>query len=212
MQQQAEGIRSDLRPSVKKLLNEVGNEQITSLTVWREVLPYSKFVKTIRPDIPYDKLFHLSLNISGKYNLDKDGIAISFKRGSPKGEKMNVKVPNGLTINELFEKTRKRMGDKDFLDYTAEKLNCQDFIDNILSAINSNSSELKKFVMQDAKAIIKKLGGKYLSFFLNIFQKAQEAADVLQEGGGQSGEGCCCDNTPAMICINNGNRLCKILT
>jgi hypothetical protein len=210
MEQQAKGLRTDLRPSVKKLLEQVGNEEIKSLTVWREVLPYSSFVKKLKPDIPYDKLFHLSLNINEKYNLDKDGVAISFKRGASKGEKINVKVPDNITIQQLFDKTRKRMGEKDFLDYTAEKLNCQDFIDNILSAIGSNSSELKKFVMQDAKAIIQKLGGKYLSFFLNIFQKAQEAVDILQEGKGdctteQKGEG-----SPVSVCINGGHRIIKI--
>lgn len=202
---QGDGIRKKLRPSVQKLLNQVGNEQIQSLTVWREVLPYSKFVKTIRPDIPYDKLFHLSLNINSKYNLDKDGIAISFKRGGPRGEQMSVSVPSNMTIQELFDKTKKRMGENNFYDYTAIFLNCQHYIDNILSAIGVNTPELKKFVNQDAEKIIEKLGGKYLSSFLNLFQKAQEVVDIVQEGGGESKESCQCD-----IAKNNGLPLCKI--
>lgn len=205
---QGDGIRAGLRPSVKKLLAEVGQEKINSLTVWREVLPYSKFVKTIRPDIPYDEIFHLSLNINGKYNLDKDGVAISFKRGAKRGDSINVSVPSNLTIQQLFDKTRSRMGENAFLDYTASELNCQHFIDNILSAIGANTPELKKFILQDTNQIIGKLGGKYLSSFLNLFQKGQELFDIFQEGGRQSGKGsntCQCD-----VAKNNGLPICKI--
>jgi hypothetical protein len=212
MQQQAEGIRSDLRPSVKKLLNEVGNEEIKKLVVYRDPLPYSKFIKKLRPDIPYDDMFHLALNINGKYDLYKDGITVSFERASPKADQREVKVPNNMTIQELFNKTEQRMGKKDFLEYDIETLNCQNFVDNILSAIGSNSSDLKNFINQDVKQVVNKLGGKYLKAFLNIFKKASEILDIAKQGGGQTGEGCCCDNTSALICINNGNRLCKILT
>jgi hypothetical protein len=199
------GIRSGLRPSVKKLLEQVGDEKITSLTVWREVLPYSRFVKTIRPDIPYDKLFHLSLNINGKYNLDKDGVAISFKRGSPKGEKMTVSPPSDMTIKDLFDKTRKRMGESNFLNYEVDTLNCQHFIDNILSAIGSNTNELKKFVNQDVKKVIDKLGGKWATAFVNALKSVQEVVDIVQEGGS-------CGSCGYDVMKNNGLPMCKIKT
>ncbi len=121
-----DGVRAEgkLRPSVQSLLNAVGDEKITSLTIWRKVLPYSKVVKFLMPNVAPDKLYHTSININGKYNLEKDGVTIAFARGGTKGETLSVKAPESMTIKELFDKTRKRMGDKAFTDYNVEKLNC----------------------------------------------------------------------------------------
>jgi len=212
-EQQAEGIRTKMRPSVQKLLNEVGNEKITKLIVYREPLPYSKFVKQIRPDIPYDDLFHLALNINGKYDLYKDGITVSFERASPKGEQREVKVPDNMTIQELFNKTEQRMG-KSFLEYDVENYNCQHFVDQILSANNLNTAELKKFINQDVKQVVNKLGGRYLKVFLNIFKGAQELVDIAKQGGGseyeQQGNGYWYEGSGTDICINGGHRIVKI--
>jgi hypothetical protein len=180
-------IRSEgkLRPSVLSLLKKVGDEKVTSLTIWRRILPYSKVVKFLSPDVAPDKIYHTSLNINGKYNLEKDGVSVVFTKGKPEGETLSVKVPSGsnLTIQELFDKTKKRMGDKDFADYNIEKLNCQNFVDNILSAIGLNSSEAKKFVNQDAEKVIESLGGKWVKALATVYQTVKEVADVVQEGG-----------------------------
>jgi hypothetical protein len=186
-------------------LNSVGKDKITSLTIWRNVLPYSKVVKFLSPDVAPDKLYHTSLNINGKYNLEKDGTTISFKRGGTKGETFSVNgVPN-ITIQELFDKTRKRMGDKDFTDYNIEKLNCQNFVDNILSAIGSNSAQAKKFTLQDVEKVIESLGGNIAKTFAKGFQQVKEAVDVVQEGGCSCQEGMGSDYV-----YNYGLPRCKI--
>ena len=180
-------IRSEgkIRPSVLSLLKSVGNEKIKSLTIWRRILSYSRVVKFLAPDVSPDKLYHTAININGKYNLEKDGITIAFTRGGTDGETLSVKVPSGsnLTIQELFDKTKKRMGDKDFADYNIETLNCQNFVDNILSAIGLNSSEAKKFVNQDTQKVIESLGGKWLKAAVSAYQTVKEAVDIVQEGG-----------------------------
>ena len=175
-----------LRPTVLLLLKQVGNEKITSLTIWRRVLPYSKVVKLLAPNVAPDKLYHTSLNINGKYNLEKDGVSVVFTRGKPDRETLSAKVPSGsnLTIQELFDKTRKRMGDKDFGDYNIEKLNCQNFVDNMLSAIGLNSTEAKKFVNQETEKVIQSLGGKWVKALATAYQAVKEVGDVVQEGGG----------------------------
>jgi hypothetical protein len=185
------GIRAEgkLRPSVQNLLNSVENEKVSTLTVWRRILPYSRVVKFLAPNVAPDKLYHTSLNINNKYNLEKDGITISFSKGTPHGETLSVPVSKNLTIKELFEKTRKRMGDANFTDYNVETLNCQNFVDNILSAISSNSAKAKSFIMQDAMAVVESLGGQWAKSALKALQSVQEAADVIQEGGCQCGEG-----------------------
>ena len=75
------------------------------------------------------------------------------------------------------------MGDKDFGDYNIEKLNCQNFVDNILSAIGLNSSEARKFVNQETEKVIESLGGKWVKALATAYQTVKEVADVVQEGG-----------------------------
>ena len=204
-----EGVRADgqLRPSVQTLLNSVGQEKITSLTIWRRVLPYSKVVKFLSPNVAPDNLYHTSLNINGKYNLEKDGVTIDFARGGTTGETFSVKragvIP--LTIQELFDKTKKRMGDKDFTDYNIEQLNCQNFVDNILSAIGSNTQEAKKFVLQDVEKVINSLGGKWTKALAKGLQQFQEAFDVVQQGGAAT-------YTTSGEAYNYGLPRCKIQT
>lgn len=172
-----------LRPSVIKLLNQVGNEPITSLTIWRRILPYSNFVKFLSPNVAPDKLYHTSLNINNKYNLEKDGITIKFERGKTEGETLSVPTASNMTIKELFDLTKRRMG-KTFTEYTIDQYNCQNFVDNILSAIGSNSSEAKKFVNQDVKKVVDSLGGKFARVVAGVFKNIQEEVDIAQEGGG----------------------------
>lgn len=205
-----EGVRADgkLRPSVQSLLNSVGPEKITSLTIWRRVLPYSKVVKFLSPNVAPDNLYHTSLNINGKYNLEKDGITIDFARGRTTGETFLVKSIPNITIQELFDKTKKRMGDKDFTDYNIEQLNCQNFVDNILSAIGSNTQEAKKFVLQDVEKVINSLGGKWTKALAKGLQQFQEAFDVVQQGGCDCQEGGKVASTP----YNYGLPRCKIQT
>lgn len=69
-----------LQPSARKLLEQVGNEEIKTLEIVRT--PLSSFTKGFLNTISlgqfekiskkyYDEMFHLSLWINGKYNLEK---------------------------------------------------------------------------------------------------------------------------------------------
>ena len=135
----------------------------------------------------YDKLFHLyleaQLSDGNKYRIEK-GIVIklefvvsdderSFEHGDIKLlEKLPVNIdmkltplkkgstPNlfdNLDLKTLFEKTDYKMGDK-FIPYNIAGNNCQDFISQMLDANGLLTKKLKKFILQDSKAIFKELG------------------------------------------------------
>lgn len=158
-----------LPPDGRKLLEQVGNEEITSLELVRT--PLSSFTKGFLNLISlgqfdkiskkyYDEIFHLSLWINGKYNLEKNEV-VNFSRTNPKKPNSQVKVvnkiPNGITIQMLIDNTIKRMGPDNFSRYTADKLNCQNFLINVLAGSGIGEASDQNFIFQDASKIFKEL-------------------------------------------------------
>jgi hypothetical protein len=158
-----------LEPSGRQLLSEVGNEEIKTLDIVRA--PLSSFTKTFLNIISlgqfekiskkyYDEMFHLSLWINGKYNLEKNEV-VKFNRTNPKIANSQVKsitaIPAGITIQQLIDNTIKRMGPENFSNYDAERLNCQNFLLNVLDASGIGDNADKQFIFQDATKIFQEL-------------------------------------------------------
>lgn len=59
-----------------------------------------------------------------------------FNTKNPKQSNSQVKevknIPAGITIQQLIDNAKKRMGNENFSNYDAEKLNCQNFLINVL--------------------------------------------------------------------------------
>lgn len=157
-----------LPPSLKRVLADHGTETIISLTLRRNpvsdlitgamnVVSGGVFNEKLKNQ-PYDKLFHLGLLVKTSntaFVLEKiERVNISYQIASPKGlEQVDVSVPAGLTVEELINKTKERMGKNKFLDYDGYRNNCQDFIMNVLDANGLGNAENKKFVKQDTKEL-----------------------------------------------------------
>jgi len=181
-----------LSPKVRALLEKVGNEVITSIKLFRKPISlssFAKFVGVLR-NTPFDELFHLGMIINGKYLLDKQDV-IHFERSSlPTGkdvESIDVKVDKEITINDLLEKTRKRMGDADFTNYSSKNNNCQDFILNILAANGLSSPEYTKFIKQDLEKVFNNLPS-YAEKIADAVTEAGRIVERLQEGEGEGSE------------------------
>jgi hypothetical protein len=158
-----------LQPSARKLLEQVGNEEVKTLQIVRT--PLSSFTKGFLNAISlgqfdkiskkyYDNMFHLSLWINDKYNLEKNEV-VYFNTKNPKEKNSQVRdvknIPAGLTIQQVIDNTIKRMGAENFSNYDAEKLNCQNFLINVLDASNIGDKEDGDFIFQDATKIFKEL-------------------------------------------------------
>jgi hypothetical protein len=158
-----------LQPSARKLLEEVGSQEVKSIEIVRT--PLSSFTKTFLNAISlgqfdkiskkyYDEMFHLSLLINGQYNLEKNEV-VYFNTKNPKEKNSQVRsvtnIPGGLTIQQLIDNTRDRMGNENFSNYDAEKLNCQNFLINVFDANEIGDSADRDFIFQDATKIFKEL-------------------------------------------------------
>lgn len=172
-------------PSFRKLLEQVGNQVITGLTLWREPIAINKFVKLFKFNTGYDDLFHLALNIStneGNYNLDKQAV-LTFEKGDAKGEKLKINAPDSSTIQTLIDNTKKRMGKSKYTSYNAKSNNCQDFLLNILDSNSIDTPEATTFIKQDSDAIFKGLP-KYADKILNVITTGQAIIDRRLKGEG----------------------------
>ena len=189
-----------LQPSARKLLEQVGNEEIKTLEIVRT--PLSSFTKGFLNVISlgqfdkiskkyYDEMFHLSLWINGKYNLEKNEV-VYFNTKNPKQSNSQVKevknIPAGITIQQLIDNAKKRMGNENFSNYDAEKLNCQNFLINVLDGSNIGDKADGDFIFQDATKIFKELPE-----FSKVLGKASVKLGAIFNrliyGEGQSGEG-----------------------
>jgi hypothetical protein len=179
-------------PAMRKLLEQVGNESISKITLFKyplvEVSALAKFFSNKK--IPYDELFHLGMNINGKYNLDKDGVLHFVRGGIPtksNTQTMNVdKVPSQpkLTINALLEQTRLRIGNEKMTEYNAFRNNCQDIVTNLLITGNWSTPDTAKFVNQNVSSFLKDLP-KGSELIANAYTKVGAVIDRLKHGEGE---------------------------
>lgn len=175
-----------LSPSVRKLLEQVGEEKVSSIKLFRKPISLSKFAKFIGAlkGTPYDELFHLGMIINGKYLLDKQEVIHFERSGVPSGsDTLDVKVDKDITIGEMMEKTRKKMGDSNFTSYSSRRNNCQDFMLAVLSASGLSAPEYSQFIKQNTESVFKNLPS-YAEAISDFVTGAQRLVERQMEGEG----------------------------
>ena len=185
--------------SAKKTMATLGDLPVESAEIVRTPISavLSKFINLLSAgkfeqaskDAGYDKLFHLQLVLNVvDNNGNRKKVAIqktervqvdgSLTGVSAETEYLNISIGNKkFTPNEMLEKTRKRIGDRDFFGYDSFKNNCQNFILNLLRSEGLAGAKETKFLYQDTKAIAEKipsLSKKIMNFTTdagNVFSK-----------------------------------------
>jgi len=179
-------------PADRQLIEQVGNEKVEKLTLFRYPIALSKFAKffNILKNTPYDDLIHIGVVINGKYLTEKDAVLNFEKSGVPSQSTDTLDVPLGIksiTINDLLENTRKKMGDQRFSEYRALSWNCQDYLQNMLEANGVSTPETTKFIKQDLEQVVKNLPS-FANAISNFFTGAKAVVNRLSKGEGHDEE------------------------
>ena len=156
---------------VSAFLKSHGFEKVESIEVTRtplsskidtllNLITLGKFTEA-KKKAEYDKLFHLAITIStpsGNYQIEKNETIRAGKihGQSSKTERMHV-IPKNVSVGQLLERARAKMGDHDFFTYSAFQHNCQDFVLNVLKASHLLTEKVEHFVKQDPAEILKHL-------------------------------------------------------
>jgi len=189
--------RRDFSPNMKTILSKFGEMPIVAITIGRrplsqvtvtaiDAVSLFQFKKNLE-DSPYDKLYHLFLQITVESGIvlileKRDVITMVVSpKPNPNDEFVPVShVPQGLTINEMLKNCHNKMGD-DFYTYTAYNNNCQDFCLALLVSNFMNDPIYVDFVKQDTVSIFENTG--MLSSVANGLTDLSGRLDVIAQGG-----------------------------
>jgi hypothetical protein len=178
------GVRTNIKPSARKILEENIDQPIVDLKVARTPLS-DKFGKIIdlANDVegtkkPHDKLFHLyfiaTLKNGKQIRIEKnqDVNVIPYKPAHlEETEQISLNNTN-LTPTEFLTKAKEKMG-SDFYHYDAFSTNCQHFVHNVLQ---SNEMESKPdFILQDVKNLVPQWGKNIAHFATDLANRALTA-------------------------------------
>jgi len=191
--------RMDYPPKVRNILKKYGQEVVSSLTIMRtpvqkvltgalSLFSLGKFGK--RMSRSFDELFHLFLEIrteSGKRLSVEKNEVINMDINPAKRDKTEVKdvisnLPQGLTIEEMLNKTEEYMGKRNFFSYSAKDNNCQDFIVGIFRANKIGDEQDITFIKQDTKSLFRDL--PYLRKLANTITDIGGRFNVITTGRG----------------------------
>lgn len=195
---------TSMPPNVKKLLDEVGGETITSLYAARA--PIAKALEGALSLLAagkwegaksaggFDQVYHLRLIINGKYTLEKVE-RVSFTRGVGEPSEtckvpLEMPDPSGrsrwlpvtITIREFYAHAEDVMGAQKFYGYDAFQNNCQSFVSTVLRANGLQTPTVRAFIVQDAETLMKNTP-EYLSHFSRALTNVGNIVNRTLQGG-----------------------------
>ena len=165
---------TDYSPSVRSLIQKYGDKVITKIVIGRtpvssaitmalNVVSMGQFSENQAKN-DYDKLFHLFVELTlGNIpiRLEKNEV-ITMTEGHPDKPDTerdeNVLIEKPLSLNEMLQNARDRMGEK-FFKYDSANNNCQDFIMALLQGSSLGSQENYDFIKQDTKSLFEGIRG-----------------------------------------------------
>ena len=183
--------------SIERLLDKNKDRVIKKITIFRlplgdelvkalNLLTNDSVKKFLKKDDQHDRLFHLGLFLettdNKHYVYDKQQ-NVNFTEASKSFLKQKdielspvSNLPTNLTIGELVEAGKKRMGRR-FTYYSALKWNCQYFVQQSLEAVGANFDV--QFVIQDLSQLVKKIPAFQRKFGVILTSFARESDKVL---------------------------------
>lgn len=170
--------RLDLSPSIRRLLEVVGNRPIVRMFVRRD--PIASAIDTalnfisigswnsLKTRFGYDTFYHLQLEVivrvsdsddtNARFVLQKNEVidVSPAKPSTDKTEMVEVPMAEGHTINSLLSNAKQTMGEN-FYYYSAFHNNCQDFVGGLLAASGLLRPDLEAFIKQPVEELVKSI-------------------------------------------------------
>ncbi len=182
---------------IERMIDKNKDRVIKKITIFRlpladelvkmlNLLTNDSVKKFLKKDDQHDALFHLGMFLEttdGKMFVYDKQQNVNFTEASKSFLKQKdielspvSNLPANLTIGELVEAGKKRMGRR-FTYYSALKWNCQYFVQQSLEAIDATFNV--DFVIQDLSQLVKKIPAFQRKFGVILTSFAREADKVL---------------------------------
>lgn len=98
-------------------------------------------------------------------------------------EKMELKriVPkNNITLNKILNKTKERMGENKFFNWSLFNNNCQLFTTEILKTMRLNTKKNKKFIIQKKFTNDKDITSNFTKYKLHVIHSVNNVLNIFQ--------------------------------
>ena len=197
------GVRDDYMPSVRKLLQEIEGKKIVKMIVVRDPIKEEihmlanaismNEINKFKKEVSIDDLFHLfcvctlddGQMIRFEKNAEIEAFKISKIQQIDKSNIFECVVPNQISLNELLDNTRQKIGDRLFFDYNGITNNCQDFIYNCLyhNGYESTNPKMKSFIKQDLTKLAKNMSSTSKTI-MNTLTDLGKKTNILIGGAG----------------------------
>ena len=197
------GVRDDYMPSVRKLLQEIQGKKIVKMIVVRDPIKEEihmlanaismNEINKFKKEVSIDDLFHLfcvctlddGQMIRFEKNAEIEAFKISKIQQIDKSNIFECVVPNQISLNELLDNTRQKIGDRLFFDYNGITNNCQDFIYNCLyhNGYESTNPKMKSFIKQDLTKLAKNMSSTSKTI-MNTITDLGKKTNILIGGAG----------------------------
>ena len=122
-------FKENVPQNVKNALSKIGNNKITNARVGRTpVQAVIQGALKVVANVPYDDLFHLFIELTldngQKWILEKiERInLVKEDRSKKQGAEFTSSFPVNKTVNELFQNTKNRMGDRFLLSTISKRI------------------------------------------------------------------------------------------
>lgn len=187
---------NDYPPNVKKIMSQYGAQIIKAITLKRtpvdkaltgalNLFSLGKFGE--RFEKSFDELFHLFMEIETQggtrltlEKIERINMEVNPKSRPDEETKSVPNIPSGISVNQLLENARKKMGSQ-FFQYDAVVNNCQDFLLNVLKASGIGSEADYQFIKQDTAKLFK--GMPVLKGIAHTATELGERANIIKQGG-----------------------------
>lgn len=156
-------------PQVRNLLMKHGSHKITNIKLCKEVVSENtefllkalagpKTWEEAKRKHGFDRFYHLFMIITMEngsvLHIEKNEVIRLSEnpRDCPNALDLGV-PPQAITVSQLMDRTKQRIGDRDFFTYDPLGNNCQNFVNQLLRTMGLYNQTAKDFVYQDIKGL-----------------------------------------------------------
>lgn len=203
----ARDVGSQFPPQVKNILLRHGNHKIVDVKLCKEVVSENTefLLKALagkntweeaKRKYGFDRFYHLFMIITmedgTRLHVEKNEVIRMSESPRACPDALDLGAPSQITVNELVERTKQRIGNNDFFTYDPLGNNCQAFVKQLLITMGLYNQASNEFVYQNIEGLREELPSytKYLAkgltnvgAFLNTaFQKTKDYIEYGSKG------------------------------
>jgi len=205
-------VGSQYPPQVKNVLMRHGNHRIVDIKLCKEVVSENTefLLKALagkntweeaKRKHGFDRFYHLFMIVTmddgSRLHVEKNDVIRVSDAPRPCPDALDLGAPSPLTLSELMDRTKQRIGNNDFFVYDPFSNNCQAFVKQLLITMGLFNQTSNEFLFQNVEGLREELPSytKYLAKGLTnvgaFFNTAlQKAGDYIEYGSkGQQAEG-----------------------